>query len=177
MTVGTGHDRVRLVFEVPTRGLLGIRSKFLTQTRGEGLMSTEFVGYSPSRGEIMARINGAIVADREGPSTEYAIRNLEDRGIFFIQPGTQVYEGMVVGECNKDIDINANVCREKKLTNMRASHLEALVHLQGVKQMSLEDALEWLEFDEWIEVTPESIRIRKKVLPQNQRSVHKSEVV
>ncbi len=177
MTVGTGHDRVRLVFEVPTRGLLGIRSKFLTQTRGEGLMSTEFVGYSPSRGEIMARINGAIVADREGPSTEYAIRNLEDRGIFFIQPGTQVYEGMVVGECNKDIDINANVCREKKLTNMRASHLEALVHLQGVRQMSLEDALEWLEFDEWIEVTPESIRIRKKVLPQNQRSVHKSEVV
>jgi GTP-binding protein len=177
MTVGTGHDRVRLIFEVPTRGLLGIRSKFLTQTRGEGLMSTEFVGYSPSRGEIMARINGAIVADREGPSTEYAIRNLEDRGIFFIQPGTQVYEGMVVGECNKDIDINANVCREKKLTNMRASHLEALVHLQGVRQMSLEDALEWLEFDEWIEVTPESIRIRKKVLPQNQRSVHKSEVV
>jgi len=177
VTVGTGHDRVRLVFEVPTRGLLGIRSKFLTLTRGEGLMSTEFVGYSPSRGEIMARINGAIVADREGPSTEYAIRNLEDRGIFFIQPGTQVYEGMIVGECNKDIDINANVCREKKLTNMRASHLEALVHLQGVKNLSLEDALEWLEFDEWIEVTPESIRIRKKVLPQNQRSVHKSEVV
>ena len=177
MTVGTGHDRVRLVFEVPTRGLLGIRSKFLTLTRGEGLMSTEFVGYSPSRGEIMARINGAIVADREGPATEYAIRNLEDRGIFFIQPGINVYEGMIVGECNKDIDINANVCREKKLTNMRASHLEALVHLQGVRQMSLEDALEWLEFDEWIEVTPESIRIRKKVLPQNQRSVHKSEVV
>lgn len=177
LSTGGLQERVRLVFEIPTRGLLGVRSRFLSLTRGEGLMSTEFLHYAPSRGEIMARINGAIVADREGPATEYALRNLEDRGVFFIQPGVRVYEGMIVGECNKDLDINANVCREKKLTNMRASHLEALVHLQGVRKLSLEDSLEWLEFDEWLEVTPESLRIRKKVLPQNQRSVNKQEVI
>ncbi len=175
LNTGGLQERVRLAFEIPTRGLLGIRSRFLSLTRGEGLMSTEFLNYAPSRGEITARINGAIVADREGPATEYALRNLEDRGVFFIQPGTRVYEGMIVGECNKDLDINANVCREKKLTNMRASHLEALVHLQGVRKLSLEDSLEWLEFDEWLEVTPESLRIRKKTLPQNQRSTSKQE--
>lgn len=168
-------SRVRLMFDIPTRGLLGIRSKYLTLTRGEGLMSTEFLGYSPYKGEIVMRVNGAIIADREGPATEYAIRNLEDRGIFFIQPGEQVYEGMIVGECNKDADINANVCREKKLTNMRASHLEALVHLAGVRELSLEDSIEWIENDEWIEITPESIRIRKKILPANMRGVHRSE--
>lgn len=169
------RNRVRLSFEIPTRGLLGIRSKYLTITRGEGLYSTEFIGYAPHKGEIMMRVNGAIVADREGPATEYAIRNLEDRGIFFIQPGEDVYEGMIVGESNKDVDINANVCREKKLTNMRASHLEALVHLAGVRKLSLEDCIEWIENDEWIEITPKNIRIRKKILAQNQRGVHRSE--
>lgn len=167
--------RVRLIFEIPTRGLLGIRSKYLTMTRGEGLFSTEFLDYKPFKGNIPHRINGAIIADREGVATEYAIRNLEDRGMFFIQPGERVYEGMVVGECNKDTDINVYVNREKKLTNMRASHLEALVHLAGIRKLSLEDCIEWIESDEWIEVTPENIRIRKKILAQNQRGVHKDD--
>lgn len=167
-------SRVRLTFEIPTRGLLGIRSRYLTITRGEGLFSTEFIGHMPFKGDIVMRINGAIIADREGPATEYAIRNLEDRGVFFIQPGVRVYEGMIVGECNKDADINANVCREKKLTNMRASHLEALVHLAGARSLSLEDCIEWIENDEWIEVTPESVRIRKKILAQNMRGVHRT---
>src|SRR5690606_28456044 len=109
------------------------RSRFLSLTRGEGLMSTEVLGYHPHKGEILHRINGAIVSDRSGPTTEYAIRNLEDRGIFFCNPGTDVYEGMIVGEANKSEELNVNVVREKKLTNMRASHLEALVHLSGIR--------------------------------------------
>ncbi len=169
------RNRVRLTFEIPTRGLLGIRSKYLTITRGEGLFSTEFLGYQPHKGDIQMRVNGAIIADREGVATEYAIRNLEDRGVFFVQPGTKVYEGMIIGECNKDADINANICREKKLTNMRASHLEALVHLNIARKLSLEDCIEWVENDEWIEVTPENIRVRKKILAQNMRGVHRSE--
>lgn len=169
--------RVRLEFEIPTRGLLGLRSRYLTVTRGEGLLSTQFLGYFPFKGEILHRINGAIISDRAGKTTEYAIRNLEDRGVFFLNPGIDVYEGMVVGESNKDIDLNVNVVREKKLTNMRASHLEALVHLMGVRNMSLEDCLEWIEQDEWIEITPKSVRIRKKVLAQSQRPVHRQEAV
>lgn len=169
-----GQKRVRLSFEIPTRGLLGIRSKFLTLTKGEGLFNTEFMGYFPFKGEIMHRINGALIADRTGPTTEYALRNLEDRGVFFFHPGVMVYEGMIVGEANKGEDINVNVVREKKLTNMRASHLEALVHLAGTRTMSLEDCLEWIEQDEWIEITPENIRVRKKILPQNMRSVNRN---
>jgi GTP-binding protein len=175
--VDKSKNRVRLTFEIPTRGLLGIRSRYLTLTRGEGLFNTEFIGYQLSKGDIVHRINGALIADREGVALEYALRNLEDRGIFFIQPGEKVYEGMVVGECNKDSDINVNAVRAKKLTNMRASHLEALVHLQGVRKMSLEDCLEWIEQDEWIEITPENIRLRKKVLPANQRGVRREDRV
>jgi GTP-binding protein len=171
----TLSNRVRLVFEIPTRGLLGVRSKYLSATRGEGLMSTEFSGYKPFKGDIVHRVNGAIVADRNGDVTEYALRNLEDRGIYFLQPGTKVYEGMIVGESNKDAELNVNIVREKKLTNMRASHLEALVHLQGVRAMTLEDCIEWIDEDEWIEVTPKTIRMRKKVLACNQRSVHRSD--
>ncbi len=173
-SMGDG-GRVRIRFEIPTRGLIGVRSKFLSATRGEGIMATEFSGYKSYKGEIVNRINGAIVADRPGDITEYAIRNLEDRGIFFLQPGTKVYEGMVVGEANKDTELNVNIVREKKLTNMRASHLEALVHLQGVRSMTLEDCLEWIDEDEWIEITPEAIRMRKKILACNQRSPHRSD--
>ena len=166
-----GRGRVRLSIEIPTRGLLGIRSRYLSMTKGEGLFSTEFVGYKPHKGDIFHRNNGALISDRTGDSSEYALRNLEDRGMFFVQPGDEVYEGMIVGECNKEDEINVNICREKKLTNMRASHLEALVHLQGTRKMSLEDCIEWIEQDEWIEITPQFIRMRKKVLPANQRSV------
>jgi GTP-binding protein len=164
-----------LSFEIPTRGLLGIRSKFLTLTKGEGLFNTEFMGYFPFKGEILHRVSGSLIADRTGPTTEYAIRNLEDRGVFFFHPGVMVYEGMIVGEANRAEDINVNICREKKLTNMRASHLEALVHLAGTRQMSLEDCLEWIESDEWIEITPDSIRVRKKILASSGRNVKRTE--
>jgi len=167
--------RVRLIFEIPTRGLLGIRSRFLTITKGEGLMSSEFAGYAPSKGFIFQRTTGAMVADRTGPVTEYALKNLEDRGVFFVQVGMEVYEGMIVGECNKDTDLNLNVCREKKLTNMRATHGTALEHLHGIRTLSLEDCLEWMEADEWLEITPVTIRLRKKILAGNMRSVRKED--
>lgn len=169
--------RVRLEFEVPTRGLLGTRSKFLAVTRGEGLMSSEWKSDQPWKGEVVHRNNGALIADREGETVEYALLNLEDRGVFFYGPGVPVYEGMIVGENNKDTDLNVNVCKEKKLTNVRAASAEILVSLAGVRTLSLEDCIEWIDDDEWIEVTPKSIRIRKKVLAQNLRSVKRSERV
>ena len=165
------NKRIRLEFEIPTRGLLGTRSKFLAVTKGEGLMSSEWKGDMPWKGDIAHRVNGSLIADRQGETVEYALLNLEDRGIFFYGPGVPVYEGMIVGENNKDTDLNVNVCREKKLTNVRAASAEILVTLAGIRKMSLEDCIEWIDEDEWIEVTPKSIRIRKKVLAQNMRSV------
>jgi GTP-binding protein len=165
--------RVRLVFEIPTRGLLGMRSRFLTITRGEGLMSSELVGYTLIKTQIFQRSTGALISDRRGVVTEYALKGLEDRGVFFCQPGTEVYEGMIVGESNKDTDLNLNVVREKKLTNFRAGPGTALEHLHGVKNMSLEDCLEWMEGDEWLEVTPKNLRLRKKILACNMRGVKK----
>jgi GTP-binding protein len=173
---GTGQNRVRLEFEVPTRGLLGIRSRYLTITKGAGLFSSELTGYAPHKGDIPHRLTGCIISDRTGTTTDYAIAGLEDRGIFFVTPGTSVYEGMIVGEGNKDNEMNVNIVREKKLTNFRvAGGADVLVALQGIKRMSLEDCIEWIEEDEWIEVTPKSIRIRKKILAENQRGVRRSE--
>jgi GTP-binding protein len=167
--------RVRLEFEIPTRALLGMRSRYLTSTRGEGLFSTLFAGFQPFKGEIPHRTNGALVSDRQGETVEYGLLGLEDRGMLFVGPGVPVYEGRVVGEHNKDNDLNVNACREKKLTNIRAAHAEVLVTLAGIRTMSLEESIEWIDEDEWIEVTPKSIRIRKKVLPKNLRSVVRSE--
>jgi GTP-binding protein len=175
-----GHGerpRVRLEFEIPTRGLLGIRSRYLTVTRGEGLMSSEALPYGPYKGDLNKRNSGALIADREGKTTEYALMNLEDRGVFFVDPGVQVYEGMIVGQYNKETDLNVHVCRERKLTNVRAAHAEILVTLKGIRKMSLEECLEWLDEDEWIEVTPKNIRLRKKVLALNQRSTKRSQRV
>jgi len=166
--------RIRLEFTIPTRGLLGMRSRFLTGTRGEGLMSSEFLRYEPHKGEVPHRTNGALVSDREGETVEYGLLGLEDRGMLFVRPGIKVYEGMVVGEHNKENDLNVNPCREKKLTNIRAAHAEVLVTLSGIRSMSLEESVEWIDEDEWIEVTPKSIRLRKKVLPKNLRSVVRS---
>lgn len=166
-----GHGRIRLEFDVPTRGLLGMRSKYLTATRGEGIMSSNPIGMVEWRGDMLHRINGALIADRTGVVTEYALMGLEDRGAMFVKPGVDVYEGMVIGENSKDNDMNVNACREKKLTNVRASGAEILVGLKGVREMSLEKCLEWIDEDEWIEVTPKEIRLRKKVLAQNQRSI------
>ncbi|MEK6706619.1 MAG: translational GTPase TypA [Bdellovibrionota bacterium] len=168
-------SRVRLEFEIPARGLLGIRSRYLTLTRGAGLFSTQLLGYRPHKGEIIYRLTGSLISDRSGETVEYGLLNLEDRGILFVGPGIQVYEGMIIGECNKENDLNVNPCKEKKLTNIRAAHAEFLVTLAGIRQMSLEQCIEWIDEDEWIEVTPKSIRLRKKVLHQNQRSVKRSE--
>jgi GTP-binding protein len=155
--------------------LLGIRSRYLTATRGDGLFSSYLTEYTPHRGEIPHRMNGAMVADRSGDSIEYALLSLEERGMLFIRPGVKVYEGMIIGEYSKDNDLNVNPCKEKKLTNIRSAHAEVLVTLSGIREMSLERCLEWIDEDEWIEVTPKNIRMRKKVLAQNLRSVKRSE--
>ena len=166
-----GTSRVRLEIEVPTRGLLGMRSKYLTATRGEGLFSSQLLGYKEHRGDIIHRINGAMISDRDGETVEYALFSIEERGTLFVGPGVKVYEGMLIGEHAKENDLNVNCCREKKLTNVRASGAEILVTLRTLRKMSLEQYIEWIEDDEWIEVTPQNIRIRKKVLKQNMRSV------
>jgi GTP-binding protein len=172
---GHGSKRVRLEFDIPTRGLLGMRSRYLTATRGEGLFSTLLLGYGPFKGEIPHRQNGALVSDRTGKTVEYGLLGLEERGVLFFGPGVDVYEGMIIGENAKDTDMNVNACREKKLTNIRAAHAEVLVTLSGLRKMSLEQCIDWIDEDEWIEVTPKSVRLRKKVLPQNLRSVKRSD--
>lgn len=133
-------------------------------------MSSFLKGYEEVRGDFLHRINGSLISDRTGKMVEYAMLGLEDRGIFFYPPSTEVYEGMVVGEHTRDNDLNVNVCREKKLTNIRAASAEVLVTLAGIRKMPLETCIEWIDDDEWIEITPENVRIRKKVLAQNMRS-------
>lgn len=167
----SGFNRVRIEFEIPTRGLLGMRSRFLTATRGEGIFTSRNIGYTAWKGEMLHRTNGAIISDSTGMATEYALMNLEDRGIMFIGPQTQVYEGMVIGEFNKENDLNVNPTKEKKLTNVRAAHAEILTRLKGTRDMSLERCIEWIEEDEWIEITPKNVRVRKKILASNMRSV------
>jgi len=160
--INHGFGRVRLEFIIPSRGLIGYRSEFKTDTRGEGMMNTLFEGWERWQGEIRTRINGALIADRQGVATPYAIFGLQDRGIFFIDPGTEVYEGMVVGEHNRDNDLYVNVTREKKLTNVRAAGSDENIKIVPAKKMDFERAMEWINEDELIEVTPDAIRIRKK---------------
>lgn len=167
----SASGRVRLDFQIPARGLIGIRSTLLTETRGEAIYSSSFTGYIPYMGKRFSRINGAIVSDRAGQSTEYAIFHLQPRGKFFIGAGVQIYEGMVVGEHAKDTDLNCNVCLAKKLTNMRASGKDESTKLKVTKPLELDEALEWIDEDEWVEVTPESIRVRKDELRTNMRKV------
>lgn len=169
------QPRVRLEFEIPTRGLLGMRSHYLTATRGAGLFSTYLLGYGPHKGDLPHRTVGSLVSDREGKTVEYGLLGLEDRGILFFGPGVPVYEGMIIGENSKEDDLNVNPCREKKLTNIRAASAEFLVTLSGIKKMSLEHCIEWIDEDEWIEITPQSIRLRKKVLQANLRSVKRED--
>ena len=160
----TGGGRVRLEFRVPSRGLIGFRSHFLTETRGTATMNTLFDGWAAWHGSIPARTNGAMVSDREGTATPYALFHLQDRGVLFSAAGTHVYEGMVVGEYSRDVDLEVNVCREKKLTNMRASGHDEAVRLVPHREMGLEDGLAWIDDDELVEVTPETVRIRKREL-------------
>ncbi|HKQ58890.1 MAG TPA: translational GTPase TypA [Candidatus Eisenbacteria bacterium] len=167
--VNHGTGRVRLEFRIPSRGLIGFRSQFLTDTRGTGLLNHLFDGHEPWQGEIPHRMTGALVADRAGKVTAYAIEHVQDRGEIFVEPGERVYEGMIVGENAREEDIDANMVREKKLTNMRASTSEEGIHLLPVHRKSLEQALEWIREDELLEVTPQSLRLRKRVLPANIR--------
>lgn len=168
--VNHGYGRVRLEFIVPSRGLIGYRSEFKTDTRGEGILNTIFEGWEEWQGEIKTRLNGALIADRKGVATPYAIFGLQDRGIFFIDPGTEVYEGMVVGEHSRENDLDVNVTREKKLTNIRAAGSDENIKIVPAKKMDFERALEWIKDDELVEVTPDSIRIRKKVLEKSKRN-------
>lgn len=168
---GGTQNRVRLEFDIPTRGLLGMRTKYLTATKGEGLFASQMVGYTEWKGEMLHRLNGAMIADRDGLVTEYALLNLDDRGVMFVKPGVEVYEGMIIGEFNKENDLNVNPTRERKLTNVRAAGSDHYVALKGTRDMTLERCIEWIEQDEWIEVTPQHIRMRKKQLKANQRSI------
>lgn len=168
--VNHGSGRVRIEFSVPSRGLIGYRNEFLTDTRGTGIMNSYLEGYEEHRGEIVARTTGSLVSDRQGEAVPYAIFHLEPRGTMFIQPGDPVYEGMIIGEHNRDNDLNVNVCREKKLTNVRASGKDENVLLTPVIPMTLEKAIEFIRDDEVVEVTPKSIRLRKSVLASNMRS-------
>ncbi len=167
--VNHGTGRVRLEYRIPARGLIGYRSEFLTDTRGTGLLNHLFDGWAPWLGEIPRRATGALVADRDGRATGYAIDHLQARGEFFIRPGEPVYEGQVVGEHARDNDLDVNVTKEKKLTNMRASTADEAIRLAPPRPMSLERCLEWIRADELVEVTPQSLRLRKKALGGRRR--------
>ena len=167
--VNHGSGRVRMEFRIPARGLIGFRSQFLTDTKGTGIMNHLFAGWEPWHGAIPARATGALVADRAGTATAYAIWNLQERGEIFIEPGSQVYEGMIIGENSRANDLDVNVTKEKKQTNMRASTADEAVRLIPPRQLGLEQAIEFINDDELVEVTPRSIRLRKRVLAANMR--------
>ncbi len=160
MRMGT-NSRAQLEFVVPARGLIGFRGEFMRMTRGEGIMNHSFLEYRPLVGDIEARRNGVLISFEEGVSTFYALKNAEDRGVFFITPGTKVYKGMIIGENNRPQDLEINVCKTKQLTNHRSATGDELVQLQTPVDMSLERALEYISSDELVEITPESIRLRK----------------
>jgi GTP-binding protein len=164
-----GSHRTRLQFRVPARGLIGFRSEFLTLTRGEGIMSSQFDGYEPWQGRIEKRQTGAIVSDREGEVVAYACFYAQERGSLFVKPGEKVYTGMIVGEHGHDNDLDFNICKEKKLTNIRAAGRDENIILVPPRAVTLEKALEWIAEDELVEVTPQSIRLRKKALDPNAR--------
>jgi GTP-binding protein len=167
--VNHGSGRARLEFHVPSRGLIGLRSEMLTDTKGTAIMNSLFHGYIDWQGEIPTRPTGSLVADRPGKTTGHALFNLQERGEMFVAPGTEVYEGMIVGENARDADLNVNIVKEKKLTNMRASTADEAIRLVPPRLLNLEQAIEFIRDDELVEVTPKSIRLRKKVLKANQR--------
>jgi GTP-binding protein len=172
-----GYGRVRLEFRVPSRGLIGLRSELLTDTRGTMVMNSLFDGYTEYQGEIPQRLTGALVADRPGVATAYALFNLQERGELFVGPGTDVYEGMIIGENARDVDLDVNVVREKKLTNMRASTADEAIRLVPFKALNLEQAIEFISDDEFVEVTPKTLRLRKKILQANRRPKRGAQLV
>ncbi len=165
-----GITNVRLEFLIPARGLIGFRTEFLTLTKGEGIMHHMFEEYGPYKGEINQRTSGALIAFETGEATGYALDAIQDRGELFVEPGTKVYAGMIVGEHNKDSDIDINVCKKKHLTNMRAAGSDDAIKLSPPRLFSLEQAMEYIEDDELVEVTPQSLRMRKKLLDRQQRA-------
>lgn len=167
--VQKGSGRTRLEFRIPSRGLIGYRSEFLTDTRGTGLLNTQFDGWDDYRGEISHRMNGSMISDRKGTATAYAIWNLQERGIMFVTHGQDVFDGMIVGEHAKENDLEVNITREKKLTNVRASGSDEAIRLVPVRPMTLEKAMEWIKDSELIEVTPKTIRLRCKELDPHKR--------
>ena len=167
--VNHGSGRIRLEFRIPTRGLIGLRSQFLTDTRGTGIMNHLFAGWEAWNGPIPGRPTGALVADRPGKATAYAIYNLQERGEIFLDAGTPVYEGMIIGENARPADLDVNVTKEKKLTNMRSSTAEEAMRLVPPRLLNLEQAIEFINDDELVEITPGSIRLRKEVLAANMR--------
>ena len=167
--INNGSGRVRLEFHVPSRGLIGLRSEMMTDTKGTAIMNSLFHGYIEWQGEIPMRATGALIADRPGFSTGHAIFNLQERGEMFVEAGTEVYEGMIVGENSRDNDLTVNIVKEKKLTNMRASTADEAIRLVPPRLLNLEQAIEFIAEDEFVEVTPKSIRLRKKILKANQR--------
>ena len=167
--INHGTGRVRLEFEAPSRGLIGFRNEFLTETKGTGLLNTMFLRWGEWLGPMRGRSTGSLVADRVGEATTYALFNLQERGLLFVRPGTRVYEGMIVGENARSVDLDVNAVKEKKLTNMRASTADEAMRLVPPKELSLEQALEFIADDELVEVTPQTIRLRKRVLAANQR--------
>jgi GTP-binding protein len=164
-----GQGTTRVVYIAPTRGLLGFRYQFLTSTRGAGVMHTIFHGYDELAGNISSRTNGSIVSWEQGTTTAYALKSAEERGILFVGPGTEVYEGMVVGENARGQDIAVNVCKKKHLTNIRSAGGDMEIRLTPPRRMSLDEAIEYLSDDELLEITPENYRIRKRLLSADER--------
>ncbi|HHH30449.1 MAG TPA: translational GTPase TypA, partial [Polyangiaceae bacterium] len=167
--VNLGFGRARLEFRVPSRGLIGFRTQFLTMTRGTGLLNTLFDGWEPYLGSTMRRPNGAIVSDRKGATTPYALFHLQPRGMLFIPSQAKVYEGMIIGEHNRENDLVVNATREKKLTNVRAAGRDENVVLSPPRLVTIEGGLEWIDQDELLEITPDHLRLRKKILAANRR--------
>jgi len=167
--INHGSGRVRLEFHVPSRGLIGLRSEMLTDTKGTAIMNSLFHGYIDWQGDITSRPTGSLVSDRSGKATSYAIYNLQERGEMFVTPATEVYEGMIVGENSRYNDLDVNIIKEKKLTNMRSSTADEAIRLVPPRLLNLEQAIEFVRDDEFVEVTPQSIRLRKKILKSNQR--------
>jgi GTP-binding protein len=167
--INNGSGRVRLEYEVPSRGLIGFRGEFLTETKGTGLLNTLFLKFDKWQGEMRSRQTGSLVADRMGETNTYALYNLQERGVLFVKPQVKVYEGMIIGENARAVDLDVNAIKEKKLSNMRTTSADEAMRLVPVREMSLERALEFIADDELIEVTPQSIRLRKRVLKANER--------
>ena len=159
--MNNAKGRTNKVFHIPARGLIGFRSEFIRMTRGEGIMYHTFLDYRPFAGDIPRQRNGSIIAHEQGEAIPYALAQYEDRGTFFVTPKTKVYRGMIIGECNKPQDIVVNICKTKKLTNMRSATADVMVTLQAHKEMSLEECMEYIGDDELVEITPENVRIRK----------------